>query len=171
MSQFVRPAWLTHKALVVLATSGFLVVFLIWSLFAELEQISRAPGQVIPTGRVQLVQSSDGGVISEILVREGDTVQAGQVVARIDPSEFQARVRQAHVRGHRAVAGHVQGIKAHLIGHLGRYHFKNAWCHNQLTLAQFLFEQGTALSVRKGGDALFDHAMAFARSSASSMED
>ena len=65
MSQFVRPAWLTHKALVVLATSGFLVVFLIWSLFAELEQISRAPGQVIPTGRVQLVQSSDGGVISE----------------------------------------------------------------------------------------------------------
>jgi adhesin transport system membrane fusion protein len=94
MSQFVRPAWLTHKALVVLATSGFLVVFLIWSLFAELEQISRAPGQVIPTGRVQLVQSSDGGVISEILVREGDTVRRGQVLVRLDRVKIAAAVAE-----------------------------------------------------------------------------
>ena len=57
----------------VLSISLFLVALIGWSFWAELEQVSRAPGQVIPTGRVQIIQSSDGGVIADIKVRERET--------------------------------------------------------------------------------------------------
>ena len=83
----------------------------------------------------------------------------------------QTRIRHAQIRRHGAVAGHVEGLKAHLIGHLGRHHFEHTRGHDQLTLAQSLFQQGTALCVRKRGDTLFDHAMALARSRASIMDD
>lgn len=55
-----------------------LVILTGWAAVAEIDQISRAGGQVIPAGRVQIIQSTDGGVIKEILVREGQTVRQGQ---------------------------------------------------------------------------------------------
>jgi adhesin transport system membrane fusion protein len=78
--------------LIVFSTSAFLIFLLVWSLFAQLEQISRAPGQVIPTGRTQVLQSTDGGVISEILVKEGDLVKRGQVLVRLDRVKIEAAV-------------------------------------------------------------------------------
>lgn len=58
--------------------------FLVWAYFASLDEVARAPGEVIASSRTQLLQSQDGGVIEEILVREGDLVSAGQLLARID---------------------------------------------------------------------------------------
>ncbi|MFM8500258.1 MAG: HlyD family efflux transporter periplasmic adaptor subunit [Chakrabartia sp.] len=92
MSLSPRQAWLSHKSLIVFSTSAFLIFLLIWSLFAQLEQISRAPGQVIPTARTQVLQSTDGGVISEILVKEGDLVKRGQVLVRLDRVKIEAAV-------------------------------------------------------------------------------
>ena len=92
MSLSPRQAWLSHKSLIVFSTSAFLIFLLVWSLFAQLEQISRAPGQVIPTGRTQVLQSTDGGVISEILVKEGDLVKRGQVLVRLDRVKIEAAV-------------------------------------------------------------------------------
>lgn len=95
MARISRPAWASHKALIILATASFVFFFLIWSLVAELEQISRAPGQVIPTGRIQVIQSADGGVISEILVKEGDRVERGRVLVRLDRVKIAAAVAEA----------------------------------------------------------------------------
>lgn len=67
-----------------------IVGFLIWAHWAELDQISRAGGQVIPSGRVQVVQSAEGGVITEILVREGDKVSRGQLLVRLDSVKSKA---------------------------------------------------------------------------------
>lgn len=92
MSLSPRQAWLSHKSLIVFSTSAFLIFLLVWSFFAQLEQISRAPGQVIPTGRTQVLQSTDGGVISEILVKEGDRVKRGQVLVRLDQVKIAAAV-------------------------------------------------------------------------------
>jgi adhesin transport system membrane fusion protein len=78
----------------VLSISLFLVALIGWSFWAELEQVSRAPGQVIPTGRVQIIQSSDGGVIADIKVREGDKVQKGQVLVLLDQVKIQAAVSE-----------------------------------------------------------------------------
>jgi membrane fusion protein, adhesin transport system len=60
------------------------VVFFTWAYFAEIDQITRAPGSVISSARSQIIQSQDGGVIEEMLVREGDVVQRDQVLVKID---------------------------------------------------------------------------------------
>jgi adhesin transport system membrane fusion protein len=78
----------------VLSISLFLVALIGWSFWAELEQVSRAPGQVIPTGRVQIIQSSDGGVIADIKVREGDKVEKGQILVLLDQVKIQAAVSE-----------------------------------------------------------------------------
>jgi adhesin transport system membrane fusion protein len=61
-----------------------LATFGVWAYFAELDQITRAPGSVIASSRTQVIQSQDGGTLEEMLVREGDSVKAGQILARID---------------------------------------------------------------------------------------
>ena len=88
-----RPA-----AIIVLLTAILVGGFIAWSLWARLDQITRAPGQVIPTGRVQLIQSTNGGKISRILVREGDTVKRGQLLMTLDPAQVSAGVDEARAR-------------------------------------------------------------------------
>lgn len=72
--------------------------FILWSLWATLDQVTRAPGQVIPTGRVQVIQSTNGGKISRILVREGDRVRRGQLLMTLDPVQVTAGVDEARAR-------------------------------------------------------------------------
>lgn len=78
-----------------MSISVFLAALIAWSFWAELEQVSRAPGQVIPTGRVQLIQSSDGGVIADIKVREGDHVKKGQLLVALDQVKIKAAVGES----------------------------------------------------------------------------
>lgn len=72
--------------------------FLTWANWAELDQITRATGKVIPIGKVQVIQSVDGGVIEEILVREGDVVQKGQLLVLIDRAKVQAAVDESRAK-------------------------------------------------------------------------
>ncbi|QQN75454.1 HlyD family efflux transporter periplasmic adaptor subunit [Croceicoccus sp. YJ47] len=69
--------------------------FLAWSLWAELDQITRAPGTVVPSARTQIVQSSEGGVISQMLVREGDRVKKGQLLVVLDKVTQSAAVEES----------------------------------------------------------------------------
>ncbi|MFM8864926.1 MAG: hypothetical protein ACKOFG_08395 [Limnohabitans sp.] len=62
-------------------TALALVVGLLWAAFFELEEITRAQGRVIPASREQVVQSLDSGILREMLVKEGDSVEEGQVAA------------------------------------------------------------------------------------------
>jgi adhesin transport system membrane fusion protein len=75
--------------------SVFLVAAIVWAYFASLDQVSRAPGKVIPAGRIQVLQSNDGGVISDILVEEGEVVQEGQVLVRLEQIRIRASVDEA----------------------------------------------------------------------------
>lgn len=83
--------------IIVLAAAA-VIGFIAWSLWAELDQITRAPGQVIPSGRVQVVQSPDGGVIREIGVREGDVVRKGQLLVTLDRTTSGASVDESRAR-------------------------------------------------------------------------
>jgi len=78
----------------VLSIAMFLAIVVTWSLWAELDQVSRAPGQIIPSGRVQVIQSSDGGVIADIRVREGDRVRKGQTLVLLDQTKLKAAVAE-----------------------------------------------------------------------------
>lgn len=64
--------------------------FLLWASWAELDQITRANGQVIASSRNQVIQSPEGGVLSEMLVREGAPVKRGQLLARFDKTKTEA---------------------------------------------------------------------------------
>ena len=78
----------------VLSIAMFLAIVVTWSLWAELDQVSRAPGQIIPSGGVQVIQSSDGGVIADIRVREGDRVRKGQTLVLLDQTKLKAAVAE-----------------------------------------------------------------------------
>jgi len=71
-------------AMVVLIICAFLGVAVTWASFAELDELARAQGKVIPAGKTQIIQSAEPGVVDEILVREGEQVKAGQLLVKLD---------------------------------------------------------------------------------------
>lgn len=62
-------------------------LLLIWCMFAKLDIVAVAGGRLVPETYVKIVQPAEAGIVREILVEEGDTVQAGQVLLRLDPTE------------------------------------------------------------------------------------
>ena len=77
------------------ATGITLLAALLWAGFFELDEITRAQGKVIPSSREQIIQSLDAGVLSELRVREGSTVEKDQVLLRIDDTRSGAVYREA----------------------------------------------------------------------------
>lgn len=60
----------------------------VWASFAYIDEVVRGEGKVVPSRQVQVVQSLDGGIVEEILVRPGQSVEAGEVLLRIDPTRY-----------------------------------------------------------------------------------
>lgn len=83
---------------VIWATLLALVVFVTWAWFAELNEVTRAPGTVVASSRTQVVQSQDGGVLEELLVREGSVVEKGELLARIDRTRATANYLEARAK-------------------------------------------------------------------------
>ncbi len=65
-----------------------LLIMLIWAAFASIDEVTRGEARVVPTSQLQIVQSVDGGVVTELLVKEGQTVEAGQLLLKVDPTRF-----------------------------------------------------------------------------------
>jgi len=61
--------------------------FLIWASFAEIDEITRGDGEVIPYGQNQVIQNLEGGIISSILVKEGQFVDVGEVIIKINNAQ------------------------------------------------------------------------------------
>jgi adhesin transport system membrane fusion protein len=90
-----RSRWLNQSTIALFAIIAFLGIALIWSFYAELDQVSRAPATIIPSGRLQVVQSTDGGQITKMNVREGAKVRRGQVLVELDNVKLKAAVGEA----------------------------------------------------------------------------
>jgi HlyD family secretion protein len=71
----------------------FFVIFLGWAAFSRLDAAAVAPGRLVVSGQRQTVQHREGGVVSEILVEEGATVQRGQVLMRLAGADVRAEER------------------------------------------------------------------------------
>lgn len=69
-----------------------------WAHFAILDEVKRGEGRVIPSRQMQVVQSLEGGLVEKIMVQEGDTVQKGQVLARIDNTKFSADLGEVRAK-------------------------------------------------------------------------
>lgn len=69
-------------------------VLVIWSALAVLDEVTRGEGKVIPSRQIQVLQSLDGGIVSEILVREGQTVKTGDLLLKVDPTRMVSSLRE-----------------------------------------------------------------------------
>lgn len=75
-----------------------LLGFVVWALNFRIDEVTRAQGEVIASSRVQVIQAVDGGVLSALLVKEGDRVKAGQVLARLDRTRVAASAGEVTAR-------------------------------------------------------------------------
>ncbi|NMG73852.1 HlyD family type I secretion periplasmic adaptor subunit [Aromatoleum diolicum] len=64
------------------------VLLVLWAGVAQIDEVTRGEAKVIPSSQVQIIQSVDGGVVEEMPVREGQIVDAGALLLRIDPTRF-----------------------------------------------------------------------------------
>lgn len=80
---------------VAILLSGLLIGFILWSMFAEIEEISQAPGEVVPNGFTRVVQHYDGGIVKEILVQEGSNVKKGDILLRLDGAGAKEELNKA----------------------------------------------------------------------------
>jgi adhesin transport system membrane fusion protein len=96
------------------------VVFFSWAYFAEIDQITRAPGSVISSARSQIIQSQDGGVIEELMVREGDVVQRDQVLVKIDGTRQQSSYLETRAKS-AGLAITVARLQAEVLGREPRF--------------------------------------------------
>lgn len=89
---------------------GAFVVIIIWANLYTIDEVTRATGTVIVTSRVQVIQSVDGGVIESLMVREGDVVKEGQVLATLEQTRVGAAVNElnAKIAGLRAQASRLR---------------------------------------------------------------
>ncbi|WP_320034395.1 HlyD family type I secretion periplasmic adaptor subunit [Halarcobacter sp.] len=68
---------------VLVAFTVTILFFIIWASFAQIDEIARGQGKVVPSGQNQILQNLEGGVVSEILIKEGDFVKKDQVLLKI----------------------------------------------------------------------------------------
>lgn len=77
------------------ATAIVIFVFSLWAAFGTLDEVTSGVGKVIPTSREQVIQSMEAGLLAELMVQEGDTVEAMQPLLRIDDVKLGANVQES----------------------------------------------------------------------------
>lgn len=83
-----------HVMLGVIA--AFFLVAAVWASIATLDEVTRGDGKVVTSSQIQVVQNMEGGIVSEILVKEGALVEKDQVLMRIDDTRFSSAFREGH---------------------------------------------------------------------------
>ncbi|MFT4054107.1 MAG: HlyD family efflux transporter periplasmic adaptor subunit [Novosphingobium sp.] len=72
-----------------------IIVAVVWASLARIDEVTRAEGRVVPVSRMQKIQSLEGGILGELLVSEGDIVQQGQPLVRLDPTHFKTAYEES----------------------------------------------------------------------------
>lgn len=92
-----------------------LLMFFAWAWFAMLDEVTVGTGKVTPSSHAQVIESLDGGIVNALLVQEGDIVEQGQMLARLDPTRFQSNYGEAAARA-RALRASSERLRAELTG-------------------------------------------------------
>jgi len=112
-----RP-WLVFMSIALMFAA--LGSFLWWAAASELEEVTRGQGRVVPSSKEQVIQSLDPGVLTEMLVREGDSVEKNQILLRIDDTRATAMLRELEAKT-RALSAAAARARAEAYG--GRLEF------------------------------------------------
>ena len=79
-------------SLMIWLCAGSVWLFIVWAAFAWIDEIVRADGSFISSSRPQIIQNLEGGILAELLVKEGDEVMKDDVLARLHGTQFQSSV-------------------------------------------------------------------------------
>lgn len=93
----------------------FFVVFTIWAALAEIDEVTRGEGKIIPSSQNKIVDHLEGGIVKDIRVREGDTVEKGQILLLIDNTVAEARFKEGREHYFRSLAN-IERLKAQIEG-------------------------------------------------------
>lgn len=88
--------------------------FIVWAMWAELDEVTRGEGRVVPFSRIQKIQSLEGGIIDRLLVAEGDLVKAGQPIIQLDPTRFRTSYQES-VNQARALRASIARLDAEVL--------------------------------------------------------
>jgi adhesin transport system membrane fusion protein len=140
---FVGPAIkhrqpLTGARLIIVATAALFMLFIVWASLAQVDEVTRGQGKVIPSSKLQVITAADPATVSEILVRSGQRVHKGELLVRLDNPESSSQLGQ--------IQAETQSLEAR---------------------ASRLTSEGTGASVAcQGPDCAGEHALEAARQSA-----
>ena len=73
---------------------SFFIIAVTWASFAEIDELARGMGKVIPANKIQSIQNLDGDIVSELLIKEGDHVEKSEPLMKIDTIRFQASLEE-----------------------------------------------------------------------------
>lgn len=88
----------TGAKLLLWSVAIFVVMAIIWANWAKLDELSRGEGEIIPSKQLQVIQNLEGGIVAEILIKEGELVEKGQILLRIDDTRFSSSFKENKVR-------------------------------------------------------------------------
>jgi adhesin transport system membrane fusion protein len=108
-----RPPLATTVFLLVIAL--LVIVSAAWAAIARIDEVAVGTGKVIPSSQVQVIQNLEGGILAELLVREGQTVEQGQILLRVDATGFESELRQNRARA-LAIEGQIARLTAEVEG-------------------------------------------------------
>ncbi len=89
-----RRAPMSSSTRVIVVTAIGFLILLLWSMIAQVDEVTKGQGKVIPSSKLQLIQASDPSTVRELLVRSGQRVHRGELLARLDNTESSSQLGQ-----------------------------------------------------------------------------
>jgi adhesin transport system membrane fusion protein len=113
-AQVVEPAPAALWAVYLLLAA--IVVAVVWAALSKVDIVAKANGRLVPDGREQIIASLEGGILRELLVREGQQVSEGQALALLDPTRFEAQQAESNSKK-QSLMGTQARLQAEASGH------------------------------------------------------
>ena len=104
LGELKSEAHYTGAVRLIIISAVLILVSIIWAWFGVLDEVSTGTGKVIPSSRDQVLQSLEGGILTQLYVHEGDRVKAGQIVAQLDATRSESNVGESAARYRAALA-------------------------------------------------------------------
>jgi len=104
-----RAVWVLYLLVAVVGTA------ILWSSFAKVDEVTRSEARIVPDGSEQVIASLESGILSAVLVHEGDQVEAGQTLVQLDPTRAEAAQNEGAAR-HIALQATVARLRAEALG-------------------------------------------------------